>query len=400
MSLYLFEAVDARGRLRKGEIEAPSELDARRRLKSRGLAPRRLRVQEAAPAPASGERRRGLGAPETASLFEQLGVLLAAGMPLVEALDSIVAGMDTARGRGVVAALRRRVLEGASLADALRSQGFEETICNMAAAGEETGRLDAVCERLAELLERRRQLRQDLLSAVLYPLIVTGFGFAVMVFLLAVVVPRIRGVFAHTGGELPWLTQALIDVSTALRDHGLALLLAAAAAAAAYRLGLQNPRLRLFRDRMLLALPAAGPLLGKLETARYARTLGMLLAGGVPALAALEIAAQSVELCPLRRAAAAAREALREGGSLAGELGKCPSVPRLAVRLIAVGEQSGRLDAMLLRVAGTFERDSARQLKRFVTVLEPLLVMLMAVLVGAMAMAILLPIMEMNELVR
>ncbi len=273
-------------------------------------------------------------------------------------------------------------------------------MCNMVAAGEETGRLDAVAARLSELLERRQRLRQDLLSAVLYPLIVTGFGFTVLVFLLTVVVPRISGVFARAGGHLPWLTQALIDVSTTLRAHGGALLLLLIAAVAAWRLALRNPRLRLLRDRLLLALPAAGPLLCKVETARYARTLGMLLSGGVPTLAALDIAAQSVSLGPLRQTAAAAREALREGGGLSEELGKSGHVPHLAVSLIAVGEQSGRLDAMLLRVADTFERDSTRLLKRFVTVLEPLLVMLMAVLVGALAMAILLPIMEMNELVR
>ncbi len=400
MSHYAYEAVDSRGRVRRGEIEAPSERDARRELRASGLIPRRLQSQEAVVTRAGKTTGRGIGALETASFLEQLATLLAAGMPLVDALGSIAQGMESARGRQIVSALRRQVLEGGALAAALQAQGFDATICNMVAAGEETGRLDAVAARLSELLERRRQWRQDLLSAVLYPLIVTGFGLLVMTFLLTVVVPQVSGVFARAGGHLPWLTQMLIAVSDGLRAHGLELLLFVVIGVIAYRLALRNKRVQLFRDRLLLSLPGLGRLLRKIETARYARTLGMLLAGGVPALAALKIAAPSVSLLPMQQTVAAAQESLREGGSLSDELERSNDVPHLAVRLIAVGEQSGKLDSMLLRVADIFERDSARQLKRLVTVLEPLLVMLMAVLVGALALAILLPIMEMNELVR
>jgi len=400
MSHYAYEAVDSRGRVRRGEIEAPSERDARRALKSSGLIPRRVQSQETVATREGRTTGRGIGALETASFLEQLATLLTAGMPLVDALGSIAEGMESGRGRQIVSALRRQVLEGGALAAALQAQGFDATICNMVAAGEETGRLDAVAARLSELLERRRQWRQDLLSAVLYPLIVTGFGLLVMTFLLTVVVPQVSGVFARAGGHLPWLTQMLIAVSEGLRAYGLHLLIFVVIAVLAYRLALRNKRVRLSRDRLLLALPGLGRLLRKIETARYARTLGMLLAGGVPALAALKIAAPSVSLLPMQQTVAAAQESLREGGSLSDELGRSDYVPHLAVRLIAVGEQSGKLDSMLLRVADIFERDSARQLKRLVTVLEPLLVMLMAVLVGALAMAILLPIMEMNELVR
>ncbi len=395
--MFTYEAIDARGREKKGEIEAPSERDARAQLKAKGLMPRRLK---GAASHDGGKVHRGLNQAETVTFLQQLATLLDAGMPLVDALDSIAGGMESRRSIQAVAFLRQQVLEGHALADAMAAQGFDDTICNMVAAGEETGQLDAVAERLSDLLEHRQQLHQDILSAVLYPLIITGFGIMVMVFLLTVVVPQVAGVFARAGGHLPWLTQALIAVSEGLRAYGIWILLLLFAVVFSYRLALKRPHIRFSRDRFLLTLPGIGGLLRKIETARYARTLGMLLSGGVPALSAMKIAAQSVGLLPVRQAAMEARDSLREGESLASKLAQSGYVPHLAVRLIAVGEQSGKLDTMLLRVAESYEIESARNLKRLVTVLEPLLVMVMAVLVGTMAMAILLPIMEMNELVR
>jgi len=400
MSLFTYEAIDARGRTKKGEIEAPSERDVRAQLKTKGLMPRRLEGV-ASPTPQdSGKVKRGLNQAETVTFLQQLATLLDAGMPLVDALGSIAEGMESKRSIQAVSFLRQRVLEGSSLADAMEIQGFDDTIRNMVAAGEETGQLDAVASRLAELLEHRQQLHQDVLSAVLYPLIISGFGILVMVFLLTVVVPQVAGVFARAGGDLPWLTQVLIDVSEGLRAHGIWMLLSLFAVMFLYRMAIRRDAIRNARDRFFLRLPGIGILLRKIETARYTRTLGMLLSGGVPALSAMHIAAQSVGLLPVKQAAMEARDSLREGESLASKLAQSGYIPHLAVRLITVGEQSGKLDAMLLRVAESYETESARNLKRLVTILEPLLVMVMAVLVGTLAMAILLPIMEMNELVR
>jgi len=400
VSLFTYEAIDARGRIKKGKIEAPSEQDVRAQLKAKGLMPRRLEGVVSQTSHDSGKVKRGLNQAETVTFLQQLATLLDAGMPLVDALSSIAEGMESKRSMQAVSFLRQRVLEGSSLADAMEIQGFDDTIRNMVAAGEETGQLDAVASRLAELLEHRQQLHQDVLSAVLYPLIITGFGILVMVFLLTVVVPQVAGVFARAGGDLPWLTQALIAISEGLRSYGIWILLLLFAVVLSYRLALKQPRIHFSRDRLLLALPGIGTLLRKIETARYTRTLGMLLSGGVPALSAMHIAAQSIGMLPVRQAAMEARDSLREGESLASKLAQSGYMPHLAVRLIAVGEQSGKLDAMLLRVAESYETESARNLKRLVTVLEPLLVMVMAVLVGTLAMAILLPIMEMNELVR
>lgn len=400
MSLFVYEAIDARGRLRKGEIEAPSVHHARHDLKAKGLVPRKIEHVERLASERKARRFRPLGPQELISFFESLGTLLDAGMPLDEALAFVAESMDSSHARHLVSNMRQYVLEGSSLNYAMQQCGFPEIANNMVAAGEETGQLALVARRLAELLERQRQLRQDLLSAALYPAIVTLFSFLAMIFLMVVVVPQVVGVFSRTGGELPWLTMALIQLSEWIRKDGPFLLLFLGSIFVAYRLLIRIHAWRVARDRLLLRTPWIGEILRKLETARVSRTLGMLLAGGVPALPALEISSQSSALIPIRQAIKRAEQSLREGGSLSVELEVSGCMPHLATRMIAVGEQSGNLDAMLLRVADYFEKDVSRGLQRFVTLLEPLLVMLMALMVGSIALAILLPIMEMNELIR
>ncbi|MDX8392804.1 MAG: type II secretion system F family protein [Mariprofundaceae bacterium] len=400
MSLFVYEAVDRRGRVRKGEIEADSDRTARSQLKNSGLVARRIEAARNAHAGHHESAGRKLDEASTITFMQQFSTLLAAGMTISEALESIAEGMETQRGRQVVATLRQQVLEGVSLAEAMKHLHFDDVTCNMVAAGEETGQLDAVSSRLSTLMEHRRALQQELLSAVLYPLVVAGFGVLVMVFLLAVVVPQVVGVFARAGGDLPWLTSMLIAVSDALRAYGIWGLLVLVFSLFGYHSAMRLQKIRYRRDSLLLRLPGLGGLLRKIETARYSRTLGMLLGGGVPVLSALHIASQSVVMEPVREAAIAARESMREGESLAERLRLSGYIPHLAIRLIAVGEQSGQLDSMLIRVADNYDDEASRSLKRLVTLLEPLLVMAMAVMVGVLALAILLPIMEMNELVR
>lgn len=400
MSLFVYEAVNARGRREKGEIEAESERAARQLLKSRQLVVRSLSGVESRVGGDRRQRSGSLSGSETTTFLQQLSTLTAAGMPLVEALGSIAEGMERRQARHVVATVRQQVLEGGSLAESLRSQGLEEVVCNMVAAGEETGQLEAVASRLAELLEHRQQLGQELLSATLYPAIILGFGFLVMLFLLAVVVPQIVTVFERTGGELPQLTKIVIALSSFLRDDGLLLLAGVIMLVLGYISAMRVERFRYRRDEMLLDLPGISTLLAKIETARFGHTLGMLLAGGVPALSAMHIANQSFSMLPLRKVGEFAREQLREGGSIADGLRSGGYIPHMALRLIRVGEQSGTLDAMLIRVAENYEREASRNLKRLLTILEPTLVLAMAMMVGALALAILLPIIEMNELIR
>lgn len=400
MSLFTYEALDRRGRRRRGEIEASSERAARQALRAQGLVVRRIAAERPRKDEDRALRTKGLSAEETAIFLEQLATLIAAGLTLVEALEAIASSMEGKRGRRVIAAVRQRVLEGSTLAAALQEQRFGEIVCNMVAAGEETGQLEAVAMRLSELLAQRQQLRQELLSATLYPAIILGFGVVVMLFLLAVVVPQVVAVFEHTGGELPWLTRFVIAVSAFIRDQGGWMLLGVLVLVTAWRLAMRAPALRVRRDRAYLAMPWLGSLLARIEMARFARTLGMLLSGNVPVLSALHIANQSWGLLPLRALGEEARVRVREGGSLARALQAHPRIPALARSMIEVGEKGGTLGAMLLRVADHFEREVSRTLKRMLTVAEPLLVLVMAVAVGVLALAILLPIVEMNELIR
>jgi len=399
MSLFVYEAVDGRGKRVKGEIDAESDRDARRLLKNDGLVVRRLDIEEQAVKTGKSSTGKKLKTNETISFLQQLATLLDAGMPLSDALQSIAEGMENRRSIRTVSNVRQHVLEGESLADAMREQGFSEMECNMVAAGEQTGQLQVVSARLADVLEHRQHMNQEVLSAVLYPLIVSGFGLLVLVFLLAVVVPQIAGIFEQTDAELPWLTQMLIGVSGWIREHGLWLFVYIGAIIAAVKIAMRNQTIRYRRDELLLRLPLSASLLKKIQTARFSRTLGMLLTGGVPVLTALKIANMSLTILPMRAAADRAAETLREGGSLARQLKQSGRFPHLAVRMMSVGEESGRLDSLLLKVADSFDEESRRSLQRMVTVLEPLLVMFMALMVGALAMAILLPIMEMNELV-
>ncbi len=401
MGLFAYQAINARGKKIAGEIEADSERAARKLLKLQQLVPRQLQQVEHKQSEGAASCGRGhLNAVETTTFLQQLATLFGAGMTLTDALDSIADGMENRRARRVVAAIRQQVLEGGSLAAGLKNQGFNEVVYNMVAAGEETGQLESVALRLADLLEHRDRMRQDLLSATLYPAIIMGFGLLVMVFLLTVVVPQVVTVFERAGSNLPWLTEVMISISAFLRDDGIYVLLVLVGLGIAYRVLLRNPKFKYRRDRLLLRVPGVRTLLSKTEAARFSHTLGMLLSGGVPTLSAMYIATQSLGLLPVREIAEQARETLREGGNLSEALKIGGYFPHLATRLIAVGEQSGTLDRMLLKVAQTFEQEIARNLKRMLTVLEPVLVLLMALVVGALALAILLPIIEMNELIR
>ncbi|MDX8407913.1 MAG: type II secretion system F family protein [Mariprofundaceae bacterium] len=399
--MFAYEALDGRGRRQRGEIEADSERAARQLLKAKQLIVRKLAVMDQkAASGAGGNGGQRLSAAETVLFLQQLATLVEAGMPLSESLAAISEGMGRAQSRRAIAAIRQSVIEGGSLAEALRQQHMDEVVCNMIAAGEETGQLEAVAARLAELLEHRQQLRQDLMSATLYPAIILGFGMLVMLFLMAVVVPQVVTVFERAGGDLPVLTRMVIAASDFLRDYGAWLFIALVAIVLAYRLLMRTENLRRRRDYVLLGLPGIGALLARIETARFARTLGMLLAGGVPTLAAMHIANQNWSMLPLKSLGEDARENLREGGSLSDALKRGAYIPNMAIQLLTVGEQSGNLDSMLIRVATHYEREVSRGLKRMLTIAEPVLVLLMALGVGAMALAILLPIAEMNELVR
>ncbi len=399
MSIFAWQALDAQGRRKRGEIESDSERGARKLLKQQGLIVRTLHVIEKQKGSAKAGGQQSLNAIETTLFLQQLSTLTSAGMTLSDALSAVAEGMEKKRARRAVGMVRQQVLEGSSLAAALRSIGMDDVVCNMVAAGEETGQLEAVAGRLADLLENRQQMNQELLSAILYPLIILFFGMLVMMVLLTWVVPQIVSVFEHTGGELPALTQWVIAVSALLREYGVWIFMLGAGLVLLGSILMRQAKVRDLRDIWLLRVPVLSGLLSKIEMARFTRTLGMLLSGGVSTLAAMHIANQSFVLSPFKRIGAEAREVLREGGNLSDAF-RQEHIPHLAVQLIGVGEKSGQLDTMLLRVANQYEQEISRLLKRMLTVVEPALMLVMAVMVGLMAVAILLPIVEMNSLVR
>ncbi|MDQ6973631.1 MAG: type II secretion system F family protein, partial [Mariprofundaceae bacterium] len=380
MSLFAWEALDAKGRRKRGELESDSERTARKILKEQGLIVRRLDTIQDKHKDKQGLQKQRLSADETTLFLQQLSTLTSAGMALTDALEAVAAGMENKRARHAVAFVRQQVLEGSNLADALRHIGMDDVVCNMVAAGEETGQLEAVALRLSDLLEKRQQMSQDLLSAVLYPVIILLFGFLVMAILLTWVVPQIVSVFEHSGGQLPMLTQLVIAVSDFLRAYGLMLILSMAGLIFLSLMAMRNPKVRLHRDQILLRTPLLAPLFKKIEMARFARTLGMLLSGGVSTLAAMLIAKQSFILIPMTAMGEQARECLREGGNLSDVLRQY-QMPHLAVQLIAVGEQSGQLDSMLIRVANQYEQEISRNLKRILTIVEPALMLVMAIMV-------------------
>ncbi|MDQ6975687.1 MAG: type II secretion system F family protein [Mariprofundaceae bacterium] len=400
MSQFSWDAVDANGRRKKGELDADSERAARQQLKAQGLMVRRLQtVASKQKESARNVHGSAMNGNETALFLQQLATLIGAGMPLVDSLASIATGMSRQKAGRAITHVRQQITEGSTLADALRKIAMDNVVCNMIEAGEETGKLELVAKRLAELLDNRRRIEQELMSAILYPAIILTFGSLVMLVLLTYVVPQIVTVFQRSGGELPMITQWVIAISNFIRADGLMLFAGAVMVIWGGMVLLRNPNVRERRDRLLLQIPLLSSLLIRIDTARFSRTLGMLLGGGVPVLSAMRIAEQTMGLIPMRKLIAQASEALREGGGL-GQALQCGNLlPHMAIQMIDVGEQSGALDSMLLRIADQYEQETSRLIARLMTIVEPALMLIMALLVGLLAVSILLPIVEMNSLV-
>lgn len=401
MPAFEFQALDAGGRRQRGVVEADSARGARALLRERGLTP--LAVDAAAP----GRRgdgfhlfRRGLGTASLALFTRELATLLAAGLPIEEALGALAEQADEARLKTVLATLRTRVREGASLATALAEQpdNFPEFFRASIAAAEQAGRLDAVLARLADYAESRAALRRRVWMALLYPLLLTAVALLVVTGLLLYVVPQVIEVFDNLGRDLPWLTRFLIAISEGLPRIGPWLLLAAIAAVVGVRLLLRDEALRARWQRFVLRLPLLGRLRLALDTARFTRTLGLLAGSGVPMLDALRMATQTVGLVPLRRALERAQARVREGSGLAVSLAESRLFPPVTLRLIANGERAGRLAAMLDQAADHEATLLENRLATFVAVLGPAMILLVGALVLAIVLAILLPIFELNTL--
>lgn len=402
MPAYRYEAADAAGQLARGVIDADSPRHARGLLRDRGLAPLEVSaVQDGATgAPrAIGAR---LGAGELSLATRQLASLLSARLPIEQALDAVVEQAERQSVRERFAAVRSEVVGGQTLAQALAKhpRDFPEVYRALVSAGEQSGDLALVMSRLADYIEARTALAQRIGLAFTYPAIVTVVAVLVIVAMLAYVVPQVVSVFAQTSQELPWLTVALIATSDFVRQWGLLVLVAAIGALVGFRAALRSPSFRLSWHRRTLTLPVAGRLIRGLNTARFASTLGILTSSGVPLIRALEAGARTLSNEALRGNVHDAISRVREGVPLSRALKAGGQFPPLMIHMIASGEATGELPQMLERTAATLSQETERRTMTLTSLLEPLLILAMGAIVLVIVLAVLLPIIEINDLVR
>ena len=400
MPTFRYEAAHDSGRIEKGVLDADSARAVRAQLRTRGLAAILVEGIDGGAATSAGAP--AIGAATLALATRQLASLLSAGLPLDAALSTLAEQADDPRQRHLFRAVRADVVAGQRLADALarHPRAFPRVYCATVAAGEEAGDFGKVLERLAQYLEDRQALRGKLLAAATYPAIVSGLAVVIVLFLMTSVVPQVVQVFEHTRQTLPWPTRALLAVSTALRVAGLPLLAVLIAGAFGLRALLKQPGPRSAWDRAILRLPLLGRLVRGVDTARFASTLAMLADAGVPMLRALAGAEATLSNSVLRASVRGVIDQVREGAGLGRALGQTQAFPPVLIRLIEVGEATGDLPRML----GHAARDQACEVERRATaaagLLEPALVLVMGAVVLAIVLAVLLPIIELNQLVR
>ena len=406
MPVYAYKGLSTEGRTVAGVVDAESPRSARLKLRRTGVFPTDL-SEDRAPA---GRRARALGSgvrervptPELAAATRQLATLIGAGLPLVEALAALADQTEREHLRRAIVQIRERVTEGRTLADALGEHPrlFSPLYVNMVRAGEASGALDVVLRRLAEYTENQARLLGKVRAALTYPAVMLLLGGAILFFLVSYVVPKVTRIFQETQQQLPRLTLILIAVSGFAARWWWLLLLLAGGAALGARAYARTPAGRERVDTWLLRLPYVGPLVQKVALARFSRTLSTLLASGIGLLQALDIVRNVVDNRVIARAVENARDAIREGQSIAPPLRESGVFPPLVVHMVAVGERSGQLEEMLGKAADAYDNEVENAVSSLTTVLEPLMIVFMGLVVLFIVLAILLPIFELNRVVK
>ncbi len=402
MPAYRFEASTAAGRVERGVIDADSPRQARSQLRGRGLTPLEVSPLGGGGAGVRVVRGSKIRTVELTLITRQLASLLSARLPLEQALGAVVEQADRAAVRERLSAVRAEVVGGQTFAQALSRfpRDFPEVYRSLVAAGEQSGDLALVMERLADYVESRGALVQRVALAFTYPAIVTLVALGVITALLTYVVPQVVGVFAQTRQELPPLTVGLIALSKFVREWGWWVLAAATVALLLFRAALRSPAFRLAWHERMLQMPLAGRLIRGMNTARFASTLGILAASGVPLIRALEAGAQTLTNEAMRSNVADAIARVREGAPLSRSLAAGGHFPPMMVHMIASGEATGELAPMLERTAATLSGETERRALALTSILEPALILLMGAVVLLIVLAVLLPIIEINQLVR
>jgi general secretion pathway protein F len=403
MGAFEYTAVDPTGRQTRGIIEGDTARQVRQLLRERKLLP--LAVQEIAEKESTRQQsftlRRSMPATELSLFTRQLATLVQAGLPLEEALLAAGEQTESQRVKSIVLGVRSKVMEGHTLADGLGEfpKAFPELYRATVAAGEQSGHLDAVLERLADYTESRQELRQKIQNAMIYPVVLVTLSLLIVSGMLVYVVPKVVSVFTNTGRELPLVTQLLIALSDFLRDYGLVLLILIGIATWAVRRILRQPGPRWAWHSMLLRLPLLGRLTRGFNTARFTRTFSILTGSGVPVLDALRISAEVVINMPMQAAVQEAAARIREGAPIGKSLATGGYFPPICIHLISSGEASGELEAMLARAATNQEKEMDGLIAALMGLLEPALIIFMGAIVLLIVLAILLPIFQLNQLI-
>lgn len=408
MAAFEYTALDANGREVRGVQEGESARHVRQLLRDQQLLPMQVslvtsgQVTKGVIGKRSLPRGNRVSNTDLALLTRQLSTLVKAALPLEDALRAVSEQSEKPAVKKIVTAVRARVTEGLTLAAALAEfpRVFPDIYRATVAAGEQSGRLDVVLERLADYTESRDQLRQRVIGALLYPIVLTIMCIAIIAGLLTYVVPKVVEVFESGQNALPWMTQVLLLISDGLREYGLWMLLVLTIAAVLVKRWLRAPEARYRFDGWMLRLPLVGKLIRGFDTARFTRTLSILTGSAVPVLEGLQIAGAVISNRPMRAAVEEAAERIREGAPIGRSLAVSKLFPPMTVHLIASGEASGRLEEMLDRAATNQERELDGLLTALVGLLGPLMIVGMGVFVLAIVFAMLMPIFEMNTLVR
>ena len=408
MPAYAFEALDALGQPRTGMLEADNPRAARSQLRAQALVPLAVTLAGHAPS-ASGQaqskgwlQRAAFNSTGLAIWTRQVAGLVSSGLTLERALTALGEESDDERQRHLMAVLRAEVNAGASFASALAQhpREFSGIYCAVIGAGEHSGKLGNVLERLADDLEERQELKSKLIGAALYPAIVTLVAIVIVIFLVSYVVPQVAGVFAGTRHALPFLTVAMLAISAFVRNYGLWMLLALILGAIGARYAYASDHFRSKFDAFFLRLPLLGRLARGYNAARFASTLAMLAGAGVPILKALQASAETLNNRAMREDALDALVQVREGAPLASALAQKKRFPGLLPMFARLGEQTGQLPVMLQRAAVQLSTEVQRRAMQLATILEPLLIVAMGLVVMLIVLAVLLPIIQLNQFVK
>ena len=405
MPTFSYKALDPTGRETSGSLTGGSRAAVMDQLVEKGLYP--VAIQEplaptASPAKSS-RRGRGVSQARTEAFTRELANLLGAGVPLSRALHILCREASQPAARAQWRAIHDDVVGGAALADALARwpRSFSPVYVAMVRAGETGGFLELVLGQIAELRSREQELKGRVKAALVYPSVLAVLAGAVLIFLLTYFIPRFSAIFAEFGGALPWLTRAIVAASRLVIDYGLVIVVAAALAVVGFRRATASEAGRRSLERAVLGLPALGRVVARFALVRFCRMLGTLLGAGVPLVAALRVAKEAIGNQTLADAVVHATHQVQRGAPLARSLAGSPELfPASVVEMVAVAEESGRLDKELVHLAGAYETELDRRLRMLVALAEPALLFIMAAVVGTVVIGMLLPVFTLQELIR